>query len=85
MARSYGGVLGLLAFAIVLTRGCVHGGGAESTLLAASLGLLMAYPVGCLIGTLADWIVLESIRGKLAAEFAAREAKDSASRSKTKP
>jgi branched-subunit amino acid ABC-type transport system permease component len=85
VARGYGGILGSLAFTTVVARGCVHGGGAESTLWTAWLGLLMAYPLGCLIGALADWIVLESIRGKLAAELAAREAKDSASRSKIKP
>ena len=85
MARSYGGVLGLLAFAMVIARGCVHGGGAESTLFSAWLGLLAAYPLGCVVGMLADWIVLESIRSKLAAEIATREAKEPASPSKIKP
>lgn len=85
MARSYGGILGLLAFVTVIARGCVHGGGAEPTLFAAWLGLLAAYPLGCVVGMLADWIVLESIRSKLAAEIAAREAKEPATRGKTKP
>jgi hypothetical protein len=85
VARSYGGILGLLAFATVIVRGCLHGGGADGTLLAAWLGLLIAYPLGCVVGMLADWIVLESIRGKLAAEIAAREAKGSASAGKSKP
>jgi len=85
VARSYGGILGLLAFATVIARGCVHGGGTESTLFSAWLGLLAAYPLGCVIGMLADWIVLESIRSKLAAEIAAREAKEPASPGKIKP
>jgi hypothetical protein len=85
VARSYGGILGLLAFATVIARGCVHAGGVESTLFAAWLGLLAAYPLGCLVGGLADWIVLESIRSKFAAEIAAREAKDSATPSNIKP
>lgn len=85
MARSYGGILGLLAFAVVIARGFVHGGGTEPTLFAAWLGLLAAYPLGCVVGWLADWIVLESIRSKLAAEIAAREATDSATQSKSKP
>ena len=84
MARSYGGILGLLAFTTVIARGCVHGGGADATLLAAWLGLLIAYPLGCVVGMLADGIVLESIRVQLAAEIAAREAKGSASAGITK-
>lgn len=85
MVRSYGGILGLLAFATVIVRGCVHGGGAEPTLFAAWLGLMAAYPLGCLVGQLADWIVLESIRSKFAAEIAAREAKEPATQAKPKP
>ena len=85
MARSYGGILGLLAFAAVIARGCVHGGGAQTTLFAAWLGLLMAYPLGCIVGVLGDWMVLESIRVQLAAEIAASEAKDAASAAKSKP
>ncbi|HQU45834.1 MAG TPA: hypothetical protein PK867_23670 [Pirellulales bacterium] len=85
VARGYGGILGLLAFVTVIARGWVHGGGAGPTLFAAWLGLLAAYPLGCLVGMLADGIVLESIRSKLAAEIAAREAKEPAARSKTKP
>ena len=84
MARSYGGILGLLAFVSVIAHGCAHGGGAEPTLFAAWLALLAAYPSGCIAGMLADWIVLESIRSKLAAEIAAREAKEPATRGKIK-
>jgi uncharacterized protein (DUF58 family) len=84
VARSYGGILGLLAFATVIARGCVHSGGAEATLFAAWLGLLIAFPLGCVVGMLADWMVLESIRVQLAAEIAAREAKEQASTGKTK-
>jgi hypothetical protein len=54
-------------------------------MFSAWLGLLAAYPLGCVVGTLADWIVLESIRSRLAAEIAAREAKEPASPGKTKP
>lgn len=85
MARSYGGILGSLAFAAVIARGCIHGGGAQATLFAAWLGLLIAYPLGCVVGILGDWMVLESIRVQLAAELAANEAKDTASAAKSKP
>lgn len=79
MARSYGGTLGLIAFLTVIVRGWTYGGAATPTLLAAWLSLLVAFPLGCVVGRLADWIVLESIRSKLAAEIAAREAKEPAS------
>ncbi|HVX15850.1 MAG TPA: hypothetical protein VHC22_32000 [Pirellulales bacterium] len=82
MARSYGGILGLLAFTTVIARGCIHGGGADSTLFAAWLGLLIAYPLGCVVGALAERILLESIHVQFAAEIAAREAKGSASTGK---
>lgn len=85
MGRSYGGILGLVAFLTVLARGCVRGGGAEPTLFAAWLGLLAFTPLGCIVGWVAERTVEESIRSKLAAEIAAREAKDSATPGKTKP
>jgi hypothetical protein len=85
VARSYGGTLALIAFLTVVLRGWVHGSATETTLFTAWLCLLAAFPLGCVIGGLGDWIVLESIRGKLAAELADREAKDSASPSKTNP
>ncbi|HET6881149.1 MAG TPA: hypothetical protein VFI31_13395 [Pirellulales bacterium] len=85
MARGYGGILGFVAFATVIARGCLHAGGAEATLFAAWLSLLIAFPLGCVIGALADWMVLESIRGQLAAEIAAREAKEPALTGKNKP
>jgi hypothetical protein len=85
VARSYGGTLALIAFLTVVLRGWAHGSATETTLLTAWLCLLAAFPLGCVIGGLGDWIVLESIRGKLAAELADREAKDSASPSKTNP
>jgi hypothetical protein len=85
VGRSYGGVLGLLAFLTVVARGWVRGGGAEPTLFAAFLGLLAFMPLGCIVGWLAERTVEESIRSKLAAELAAREAKDSATPGMTKP
>jgi hypothetical protein len=85
VGRSYGGVLGLLAFLTVIARSCVRGGGAEPTLFAAWLGLLAFVPLGCLIGRLAERTVEESIRSKLAAELAAREATDSATPGNTNP
>ena len=85
MGRSYGGILGLVAFLTVIARGWVRGGGAEPTIFAAWLGLLAFMPLGCIAGWLAERTVEESIRSKLAAELAAWEATDSATPGKTKP
>lgn len=67
MGRHYAGILGLLAFLTVVMRGLVHGAGAESTLLAAAIHLFLFAFVGYLVGQLAGWIVLDSVRAKLAA------------------
>ena len=85
MGRSYGGILGLLAFLTMIARGVVHGGGTEPTLFAAWLSLLAFVPLGCIAGRLAEWTLEESIRSKLAADLAARDARDTASSGKTNP
>jgi hypothetical protein len=85
VGRRYGGVLGLLAFLTVIARGFVRGGGVEPTLFAAWLSLLAFVPLGCIVGRLAEWTLEESIRSKLAADLAARDATDSASPGKTNP
>ena len=74
MGRTYAAILGPLAFAAMLLRGWRHGWPAESTLLAAWLGLVMMAGVGLIAGRLAGWIVDESVRGRMMAEMAAQEA-----------
>ncbi len=67
MGRHYAGILGLLAFLTVAMRGLVRGAGVESMLLAAVIHLFLFAFVGYLVGQLAGWIVLDSVRAKLAA------------------
>ncbi|MBI3838916.1 MAG: hypothetical protein HY288_13420 [Planctomycetia bacterium] len=67
VGRRYAGILGLLAFLTIVMRGLVHGSGVESTLLAAAFHLVFFAFVGYLVGQLAGWIVLDSVRAKLAA------------------
>lgn len=71
MGRSYAGTLGLAAFAAVLVRGVLRGGAIEATLQAAWIGLWGFAAVGFVAGRLAEWIVEESVTGKVAAELAA--------------
>jgi hypothetical protein len=72
----YGGVLGLLAFLTVLTRGLIHGGGAETTLWRAMVCLMVFGLVGHIVGRVAAWIVEDSVRATIAAELAMRQHPD---------
>ena len=67
MGRHYAGILGLLAFHTIVMRGLVHGAGVESTLIAAAFHLFLFAFVGYIVGQLAGWLVLDSVRANLAA------------------
>jgi hypothetical protein len=62
MGRSYAGILGPLAFALVMARGLAAGSGVEGTLLAASAGLFLFAAIGYLIGQTAEHLVNDSVR-----------------------
>lgn len=79
MGRAYAGILGPLAFVAVLFRGLGRGWPMESILLTAWLALVAMAAVGLVTGRLAAWIVDESVRGRMLAEMAAREAARQAS------
>jgi hypothetical protein len=66
--------MGPLAFAAVLLRGLGRGWPLEATLLTAWLALVTMAAVGLIAGRLAAVIVDESVRGRMMAEMAAREA-----------
>lgn len=74
MGRSYGGILGLVAFLTAMAQSWIAGGGAENTLRHAWLSLLVFAPLGYCIGRLGEWIVEDSVRGQLAAQVGARSA-----------
>jgi hypothetical protein len=74
VARIFAGVFGPLAFLTSLARGAVHGGSAESTLLAAWYSLLVFSAIGYVIGWAAGATIEQSLRATVAAELAAREA-----------
>lgn len=74
MGRAYAGILGPLAFAAALFRGLGRGWPMESVLLTAWLALVAMAAVGLVAGRLAAWIIDESVRGRMLAEMAAREA-----------
>ena len=68
MGGTYGGILALVAFATTLVRGSINGGGAESTLKVAVIGLLLFGGIGFLIGRTAGWTIEDSLRSRLRSE-----------------
>ncbi len=67
MARTYAGILGLLAFATVVARGIAKPQAADQTIWQAVLqpGCVRLCRV-CSSGVIAQWIVDDSVRGRLA-------------------
>lgn len=74
MGRVYAGILGPLAFLAVAVRGWKNGWPTESSLLSAWLAFVALAAIGYIVGRLAEWIVDESVRTRMLAELAAREA-----------
>ncbi len=72
MGRHYAGVLGSIAFVTIVVRGLAQAAGVESTLRAAAVSTVLFWGIGYVVGQLAGWIVLESVRAQCAAEFAAQ-------------
>ena len=70
MGRVYAGILGPLAFAVVLLRSLRQGAGVESTLLTAIVCLIVFALIGWIAGSLAQWIVEQSVRSQMAAQDA---------------
>jgi hypothetical protein len=80
MGRIYSGIMGPVALLTVMVRGWINGGNTATTLFQAWIALLVFSAVGFILGNLAAAIVEESVRGKVAAELAARESRSSESR-----
>jgi hypothetical protein len=73
MGRIYAGILGPVAFATVLGRSLVDGGGVDSTLKIAMACLFAFSAIGYLAGRFADQIVHESVRSRLQTEMSLQE------------
>ena len=77
LGRTYAGILGPLALAVVSVRGMIHGSDPTTTLWAAWLALLVFAVVGFVIGKLAEGVVFDSVRMKAELELARLENQDS--------
>ena len=69
MGRQYAGMLGSIALVTSVLRGLVHGTPAVRVLTMAAVSLVMFSVVGYVVGELAGWIVLTSVRARIAAEL----------------
>lgn len=73
MGHTYAGILGPLAFLIVMARSLFGGGGTESTLLLACVCLFVFAGIGYIVGRIADNIVFEAVQVKFDEELRTRE------------
>jgi len=78
VARTYAGILGLLAFLTSLARGVYHAQGPESLVGQACVHLAVFVVVGWAIGGCARWIVEDAVRQRLEVEIAAQEGRATA-------
>jgi hypothetical protein len=69
MSRVYAGILGPLAMTVVICRGWLSGGGAEGTLVLATISLVAFAVVGAILGHIAQSTIDESVRAKLEQEL----------------
>jgi hypothetical protein len=69
MARTYAGILGLLAFATVVARSLIHDTAGGQAIWQASLTLFGFAGIGYVLGLMAQWILDDSIRGRLTIEI----------------
>ena len=75
MGRSYAGILGPLAFALVTARGAIGGWALEPTLLSASAALFVFATIGFFAGQLAEFLVGQSVRVQFQSAMANWETK----------
>jgi hypothetical protein len=65
MARTYAGIVGLLAFATVVARNLAHDNPGGETIWYASVMLFGFAAIGYFVGLAAQWITDESVRERL--------------------
>jgi hypothetical protein len=62
VGRDYAGILGALAWLVVVVRGIKDGGGAQAVMTTAVVALAIFAIVGWIVGSLARWTVEQSVR-----------------------
>ena len=75
MGRSYAGILGPLAFTLVVVRGALAGWPLEPTLMSASVAVFVFAAIGYLAGQTAEFLINQSVRTQFQTAMAAWETK----------
>ena len=83
MGRTYAGVLGLLAFGLILARGLLLGADADASLATACGGLFGFAAVGLVAGTLADRFTSEAVKARFEAALKSLDAEQKTKKPKT--
>jgi hypothetical protein len=73
MGPTYSGILGPLAFVLILARGVLDGSSPDQTLITAVVSLLVFALVGYVCGRVADHVLWESVKRQFEDEMHARE------------
>ncbi|MEX0936773.1 MAG: hypothetical protein WDZ59_02855 [Pirellulales bacterium] len=66
MGRNYAGIMGALAWVVVVVRGIKDGGSAQSVMTAATVSVIAFAALGWIVGSMAQWIVDQSVRDQWA-------------------
>lgn len=73
MGPRFAGILGHLAFVIVILRGAVHGFGTEGTVRLAMMTLCVFAVIGYFIGRIAESTVRDSVSARIRRELEATD------------
>ena len=73
MGRTYAGILGPVAFGVIVARSVLCGESVESTLIAAPMALFLFAAIGFVIGSIADRTIVEAIETRFHAQLKAEE------------
>jgi hypothetical protein len=85
MGRTYAGILGPIAFGVIVARCLAQGGNVASALCAAPLALFAFAFIGYIIGSIAERTIVEAIEAKFHAQLQAEEGARSATISGNHP
>ena len=69
MGPSYAGILGPIAFVTKLARGLFNGSSTDDLLISALISLVAFAAIGYVVGSLADRVILESVKQRFHREF----------------
>jgi hypothetical protein len=83
MGRTYAGVLGMLAFGLLLARGLLLGADVDASLAAACGGLFGFAAVGLVAGSLADRFTSEAVKARFEAALKSLDADQKTKKPKT--